>query len=177
MKNPDITKLEDDKNVLHKANAVIDDIYAKFGPKGYCYLKKSDGTKITKIQLYTALLKRDGDILKVLKDLDVENYIDLIKAIKADDTLMEVQSIYRDKLIKHAETVVYNSLSDDNPKIRLAAATFILRTIGKSQGWSESPMVQINNANTMTPEEAKAQILNIFGLEDKPKVIDVDQKE
>lgn len=99
----------------------------------------------------------------MLKELKIANYIDLCKTIESNPELQELQKYFRQKLIKRAERVVIDTLSVDNDKVRLNAAMFILRTVGKDFGWSESPLVNVDQRQ-ISKEDARKQILEIFGM-------------
>lgn len=63
-------------------------------------------------------------------------------------------------LVDEAEEQVSQLLNSTDAKIRLDTAKFILKTLGKTRGWSESPQVvqQINAGDN------NLDIKNIFGL-------------
>ena len=63
-------------------------------------------------------------------------------------------------LVDEAEEQVTQLLNSTDAKIRLDTAKFILKTLGKTKGWSESPQVvqQINAG------DKQIDIQTIFGL-------------
>ena len=63
-------------------------------------------------------------------------------------------------LVDEAEEQVSQLLNSTDAKIRLDTAKFILKTLGKTKGWSESPQV-VQNINS---GDSTIDIKNIFGL-------------
>ena len=72
----------------------------------------------------------------------------------------ELAEQLRMTLVNEAEEQIYKLLHSNDPDTRLDVAKFILKTLGKSKGWSEqSTFVQQINANDKTVE-----IKSIFGI-------------
>ena len=73
---------------------------------------------------------------------------------------MKLADELRMALVDEAEEQVSQLLNSIDAKIRLDTAKFILKTLGKTKGWSESPQVvqQINAGDN------SIDIKNIFGL-------------
>ena len=63
-------------------------------------------------------------------------------------------------LVDEAEEQVSQLLNSTDSKIRLDTAKFILKTLGKTKGWSESPQV-VQNINS---GDSTIDIKNIFGI-------------
>ena len=63
-------------------------------------------------------------------------------------------------LVDEAEEQVSQLLNSTDAKIRLDTAKFILKTLGKTKGWSESPQV-VQNINS---GDSTIDIKNIFGI-------------
>ena len=73
---------------------------------------------------------------------------------------MKLADELRMALVDEAEEQVSQLLNSTDSKIRLDTAKFILKTLGKTKGWSESPqVVQQINADDKTVE-----IKSIFGI-------------
>lgn len=73
---------------------------------------------------------------------------------------MKLADELRMALVDEAEEQVSQLLNSTDSKIRLDTAKFILKTLGKTKGWSESPQV-VQNINS---GDSTIDIKNIFGM-------------
>lgn len=72
----------------------------------------------------------------------------------------ELSEKLREEIVDIAEDTMWQLLDSIDAKLRLDAAKFILKTLGKTRGWSESPQV-VQQINT---NDKDVSIQQIFGL-------------
>lgn len=72
----------------------------------------------------------------------------------------ELSEKLREEIVDIAEDTMWQLLDSTDAKLRLDAAKFILKTLGKTRGWSESPQV-VQQINT---NDKDVSIQQIFGL-------------
>ena len=58
-------------------------------------------------------------------------------------------------------------MNSTDAKLRADIAKFVLKTLGKTRGWSEAPSSQI--VQQISTEDKAVQIRNIFGLPEEKK--------
>lgn len=65
-------------------------------------------------------------------------------------------------LVDEAEQQISDLLHSQNEDVRKDAAKFILKTLGKSRGWTEQPQSQI--IQQISSQDKAVMIKNIFGI-------------
>lgn len=75
----------------------------------------------------------------------------------------------RGTLMEVAQDAILGCLNSKDERVRLDAAKFTLKTLGKEKGWSENPNFAVNIQ--IEDSERDKKIRAIFGLSDEPKEI------
>lgn len=132
-------KEKDEANQKAKKTSVVDT------PKQEAY--STTPASIPKSRFRTAIWQSFGNMCALSRILKV-NHSSLRNYLSTHDDLRELMDEARAHLIDQAEDYVAQCLSDENLDVRVKTdlAKFILKTQGKSRGWTEGPTIaqQIN---------------------------------
>lgn len=117
-------------------------------------------SRVTKKQLEEEIWRQHGLATGVCNffDCSYSQYKFAIEKFKLQDVVNKARASLADL----AEKAIFNVLSTTNDdKLRLDAAKFVLKTLGKERGWGEGPQtaVQINAENV--------DLKQIFGIQEK----------
>lgn len=118
--------------------------------------------RYTDEQVIDAVYKCKGLTAAVCVELDC-TYQQLYSYMKTRDDVQKAMKEAREQIVAEAERVMVDLLHSPAPNIQLDAAKFILKHQGRTVGWGDSPVIQQN----ITIADQKAQILQIFGIDEK----------
>ena len=115
--------------------------------------------RYTKKEIEEAIVKCNGRYAPLVCMLNC-SYDQLLVWMTHHKDHVKLADELRMALVDEAEEQVSQLLNSTDAKIRLDTAKFILKTLGKTKGWSESPQVvqQINAGDN------SIDIKTIFGL-------------
>lgn len=115
--------------------------------------------RYTEKQVEESIVKCHGRWPLIVTDLNC-SYAQLGVWMQNHKKHRDLSEKLREEIIDIAEDMMWQLLDSPDAKLRLDAAKFILKTLGKTRGWSESPqMIQQINAG-----DNSIDIKNIFGL-------------
>lgn len=107
---------------------------------------------VTVKQAREAIKAKDGNLAEAARALNISRTA-LYKKIDAYPELREVVTDAREELKDIAQSVLRKKLNEDD----ITAAIFVLKSLGKNEGWSERLEVTGNNGGPLTWQRVVAE--------------------
>ena len=159
--------MSDDVNEIPK---VVNDKPEVANPKPDAKPKKKRGVKtgsvrgpykkrVTDDEIVTALHAHYGLIGPASKTLGMAR-VTLEQRIRESEFLRVQVDAASEKIVDLATQAIVRLLQADNP----SAVMFTLKTKGRAFGWQEDINANISVRSTLTPDQARATIRDMFGL-------------
>ena len=116
--------------------------------------------RFTKSQIVLAIGRNKGIKTAICKDLDCTIH-QLNMYLRIHSELIPLLKEAKQELVALAEEAILDNLTSKNEGTRQKAAEFVLRSIGREQGWQENPSVEVK---IQSDSDIQVQIASIFGL-------------
>ena len=142
-------------------------------------LMDRSGKTISKDRLLSSLMRNDGRIIRVMRDLNIKSYGILQKYLSTVAEMKELESFFRRKLINQAEDCLIEVMNGDDDNLKLKASMFVLEHLA-GDVYSKNknqPLINVDLRNNHNELENK--IKSIFSIQtvEQPQEISYDENE
>ena len=124
--------------------------------------------RYTKDEVVECIHRHFGIFTAICNELDCSFYA-LTKYIRKNGLDGDVSEA-RKTITEVAQNAILECLNSKDEKVRLDAAKFTLKSLGKDKGWSENPNLAV--AISIDDSEKEKKIKAIFGLTGEAEVVE-----
>lgn len=124
--------------------------------------------RYTKDDVVECIHRHFGIFTAICNELDCSFYA-LSKYIRKNELETHVSEA-RKTITEVAQNTIMECLNSKDERVRLDAAKFTLKSLGKDKGWSENPNLAV--AISIDDSEKEKKIRAIFGLTDEAAVVE-----